>query len=309
MRVLSRDIKEYIGKEATIQGWLHKQRKMGGLNFISLRDRSGLIQVLIEDKDEVEKLRGMQIGTVIEITGNVLEDDRAPGGAEVHDPKITVMVPVTEVPPIEIDKPIDHKPENHDTLFEYRPLNLRNLNEQKIFKVRGLMLRYIREYLGDNEFVEMQTPKILAGATEGGAEVFELDYFGKDATLAQSPQFYKQMMVGVYERVFEIGQAYRAELSATTRHMTELTMLDMEMGFIKNHDEVLQMTEGLINYVMDKLWTNHEDLMKPINATRPKLTESFPRYTVAEVHEMYTKATGDDTTEEKDLTPAEERWI
>ncbi len=309
MRVLARDIADHIDKTATIAGWLHKSRKMGGLNFLNIRDRSGLIQVLVEEKDEIEKLRGLQIGTVLEISGKVIKDDRAPGGAEIHEPSITVTVPVTSVPPIEIDKPIDHKPENHDTLFEYRPLNLRNLNEQKIFKVRALINKYLREYLDQNDFVEMQTPKLLAGATEGGAEVFELDYFGKNATLAQSPQFYKQMMVGVYERVFEIGPAYRAELSATTRHMTELTMLDMEMGFIESHDEILQMTEGLVNYVVGKLWDNHENLLKPLNATRPKLTSSFPRLTVAEVHEMYTKATGEDTTEEKDLIPAEERWI
>jgi nondiscriminating aspartyl-tRNA synthetase len=265
--------------------------------------------VLIEDKTEIEKLRGLQIGTVLEINGSVVKDERAPGGAEIHDPKITALVPVMDPPPIEIDKPIDHKPENHDTLFEYRPLNLRNVNEQKIFRTRSMINRYIRQYLHENDFVEMQTPKLLAGATEGGAEVFKLDYFGQEATLAQSPQFYKQMMVGVFERVFEIGPAYRAELSATTRHMTELTMLDMEMGFIESHDDVLKMTEGLVNFVVDELWTKNEDLLKPINATRPKLTESFPRLTVAEVHELYTKATGDDTTEEKDLTPAEERWI
>ncbi len=309
VRVLARDLKEHIGKSAVIKGWMHKERKLGGLNFINVRDRSGLTQVLIEDKAEVEKLRGLQIGTVLEVTGNVIEDDRAPGGAEIHEPKITVIMPVTSVPPIEIDKPIDHKPENHDTLFDNRPLNLRNLNEQKIFKVRALVNKYIREYLDKNEFIEMQTPKLLAGATEGGAEVFKVGYFDREAVLAQSPQLYKQMMVGVFERVYEIAPAYRAELSATTRHMTELTMLDIEMGFIESHDEVLQMTEGLINYVFEALWDNHEELLKPLNAVRPNLKTKFPRLTVAEIHEMYTKATGDDTTKEKDLIPAEERWI
>lgn len=308
-RVLSSDVAGHVDKEITIQGWLHKKRKLGGLNFINLRDRGGLTQVLIEDKEEVEKLRGMQIGTVLEITGKVIKDDRAPGGAEIHDPKLTVLVPVTDEPPIEIDKPIDHKPENYDTLFENRAINLRNLNEQKVFMLRSYINKYIREYYYQNDFVEIQTPKLLAGATEGGAEVFKLDYFGKEATLAQSPQFYKQMMVGVFERVFEIGQAYRAEPSMTTRHVTETTMLDMEMGFIESHDDVLKMTEGLVNYVVNKLWDEHEGLLKPLNAVRPKLTESFPRFTVAEIHELYSKANKEDTTGEKDLIPAEERWI
>lgn len=308
-RIISRDVSKHVDEQITMQGWLHKKRKLGGLNFINIRDRSGLTQVLIEDKTEVEKLRGMQIGTVLEITGKVIKDDRAPGGVEIHEPKLTVMVPVTDEPPIEIDKPIDHKSENHDTLFENRALNLRNLNEQKIFRVRSLVNKYIREYLTENEFVEIQTPKLLAGATEGGAEVFKLDYFGKEATLAQSPQFYKQMMVGVFERVFEIGPAFRAEPSMTSRHVTETTMLDIEMGFIESHDDVLKMTEGLVNYVVDKLWDNNEDLLKPLNVTKPKLAKSFPRITIAEIHELYEKETGEKLGDKTDLIPAEERFI
>jgi nondiscriminating aspartyl-tRNA synthetase len=137
---------------------------------------------------------------------------------------VVVEVPVTEESPIEIDKPIPHKAENLDTLFEYRVLNVRNLQEQKIFKIRATMTQLIRKYLIEKECVEIDTPKLLAEATEGGAEVFKLDYFDKTATLAQSPQFYKQIMVGAFERVFEIGHSYRAEPSATTRHLTELTM-------------------------------------------------------------------------------------
>lgn len=309
MRTLARDLPGAVGQTVRVKGWLHKIRKLGGLNFINLRDRSGLAQVLVEDEHEVEKLRGMQIGTVLSIEAQVVKDERAPGGTELHEPKIEVMAAVTDVPPIEIDKPIDHKPENFDTLFEYRPLNVRNPAEQKIFRVRALTNQYIREFLTNEEFVEIQTPKLLAGATEGGAEVFRTDYFGQEATLAQSPQLYKQMMVGAFERVYEIGPAFRAEPSMTTRHLAETTMLDIEMGFIESHDEVLQVTEGLVNFVINKLWDEHEDLLKSLNAIRPVLSESFPRITVAEVHELYSKASGEDTTAEKDLAPAEERWI
>jgi len=310
-RTLTKNVAAHIGETITIEGWLHKKRLMGGMNFITLRDRSGITQNLINDKDELEKLRGLQIGTVLALTGVVTADERAPGGAELHDVTVTVMVPVTDEPPIEIDKPISHKSENLDTLFEYRVLNIRNLQEQKIFKIRASITRYIREYLYLNDFTEIDTPKLLAEATEGGAEVFQLDYFGKTATLAQSPQFYKQIMVGAFERVFEIGHSYRAEPSATTRHLTELTMLDIEMGFVKDHDEVMNTVGDMIQSVLSRVYSEHADDLKSLNAPQLRLPEEgkIPRFTVAEIHELYSKANNVDTTDEKDLIPDEERWI
>lgn len=310
-RTLIREIAGKAGETVTIQGWLHKKRLMGGLNFITLRDRSGIAQSLLDDKEELEKLRGLQIGTVLALTGEVFADERAPGGAELHNVTVEVMVPVTEEPPIEIDKPISHKSDNLDTLFEYRVLNVRNLHEQKIFKIRASITRAIREYLDRNEFTEIDTPKLLAEATEGGAEVFKLDYFGKTATLAQSPQFYKQIMVGAFERVYEIGHSYRAEPSATTRHLTELTMLDVEMGFVESHDEVMDMVGNMVREVLAKIYQDHADDLRTLNAPTLRLAEdgSIPRFTIAEIHDLYTKATKIDTTNEKDLTPDEERWI
>jgi len=309
MRTLARDIKDSAGKEATVKGWLHKKRKLGGLNFLNIRDRSGLVQVLIESKEELEKLRGLQIGTVLSIIGKVIEDERAPGGAEIHDPVIEVISPVTSEPPIEIDKPLSHVSENLDTLFEHRVIGLRNLDEQRIFKLRAALTNYIREFFIENEFVEMNTPKIIAEATEGGAEAFKLDYFGKEAYLAQSPQFYKQMMVGVFERVFEIGPAFRAEPSMTTRHVSELVMLDMEMGFIDSHQDVLDMTQKLFKNILERTYEEHGETLQKMGAKKLVLKDKFPIYSVAQVHEMYSKATGKDTTKEKDLNPAEERWI
>ncbi len=309
MRTLAVDLKKKVGKQATIEGWLHKKRLLGGLTFINVRDRSGLVQVVVEDKEEVEKLRGMQVGTVLCVEGKAVEEKRAPGGAELHNPKLEVLIPVTDEPPIEIDKPISHKPENLDTLFEYRVLNIRNLQEQKIFKVRASILRNLRNFLYENDFIEINTPKILAEATEGGAEVFKLDYFGKEATLAQSPQFYKQIMVGAFERVFEIAPAFRAEPSATTRHMSEVYMLDVEMGFVKDHDEVLDMVGDMTAYALKKVYEQHADDLKSLNAPELKLADKIPKIPVKQIHEMYTKATGTDTTNEKDLTPDEEKWI
>lgn len=311
-RTLIRELGAQLGQTVTIMGWLHKKRLLGGLNFITLRDRSGLAQSLIEDKAEIEKLRGLQIGTVLALTGQVIKDERAPGGAELHNVQITVLVEVTDEPPIEIDKPILHKSENLDNLFEYRVLNIRNINEQKIFKIRAALMQAIRQFLIEREFIEIDTPKLLAGATEGGAEVFKLDYYGKEATLAQSPQFYKQIMVGAFERVFEIGHAYRAELSATSRHLAEVTMLDIEMGFVQDHDEVLNLIGAMTMTTLQQVYTKFGAELKSLNAPDLKLParpEDIPRFSIAEIHELYFKATGTDVRNDKDLTPDEERFI
>ncbi len=308
-RILSKDIATEVGKKVLIKGWLHKKRLLGGLTFINVRDRAGLVQILIEDRAEVEKLRGMQTGTVVSVVGVVKQESRAPGGAELHEPSIKVEVPVVDDPPIEIDKPLSHKSEHLDTLLDNRAIGLRNLQEASIFKIRSDINRQIREYLWANDFVEIQTPKLLAGATEGGAEAFKLDYFGKEATLAQSPQLYKQMMVGVFERVFEIGPAFRAELSATTRHVSEVTMLDIEMGFIDNHEEVLDIIQDMVYRVVTNIQEEYAEQFKKLNVAPTKLVKKFPKFTVAEIHDLYTKATGTNTTQEKDLIPDEERWI
>src|SRR5438270_251027 len=134
-RVLARDVAKNAGQEILVQGWLHKKRFIGGINFIVVRDRSGLIQVVLQDEQEIEKLRGLQVGTVLSVKGKVVDEPRAPGGAEVHGPVITVDVPVNDESPIEIDKPLSHKPENLDTLFDNRHIGLRSPQEQKVFRI------------------------------------------------------------------------------------------------------------------------------------------------------------------------------
>ncbi len=308
MRVLSDNLNSFVGKKVTIEGWIHKKRLLGGLNFINVRDRKGLTQVLVEDKSEVEKLRGLQIGTVLKVNARVVADKRAPGGAELHNAQIEVIVPVTEAPPIEIDKPLDHKAENLDTLFEYRPIGLRNLQESAILKIQTAVKNSARETLKELDFVEFNSPKLLPGATEGGAEVFKLDYFGKEATLAQSAQFYKQIMVGVFERAFEINPTYRAELSATTRHMTEFIHIDAEAGFI-SFDELMEFMSRVVNNAVEEAWSNYEPELKKWNASKPKLAKVIPKLTLLEVHEKFSKVNKIDTTLEKDLRPEEEKWI
>lgn len=307
-RVISRDVKGRAGSDVLVRGWLHKKRLLGGMNFIVVRDRGGLVQVVLQDEQEIEKLRGLQVGTILAVEGKAVAEERAPGGAEIHEPKISVEVAVNEEPPIEIDKPLSHKPENLDTLFDNRVIGLRNMQEQAIFKIQGEVEESIRRYLKSQDFVQFNSPKLLPGATEGGAEVFKLDYFGKEATLAQSAQFYKQMMVGVYERVFEINPTYRAEPSATTRHMTEFVTVDMEMGFV-TFPELLDLLSNLVNAVVNDVWEKRANELGLWEAKKPVLAAKFPVLTMAEIHEKYSQVTGTNTIGEKDLRPDEERWI
>jgi len=307
-RTLTSELSSKTGETVTINGWLHKKRLLGGLNFVTLRDRGGLAQTLIDDKNELEKLRGLQIGTVLALTGTVVADERAPGGAELHDVKVEVMVPVVDESPIEIDKPLSHNSENLDTLFDNRVIGLRNIQETNIFKIQASVKELIRQHLHSLEFTEFNSPKLLPEATEGGAEVFKLDYFGKEATLAQSAQFYKQIMVGVFERAYEINPTYRAELSATTRHMTEFIHVDVEVGFV-NFQELLEIVGGLLYSVTTNIWEIRKKELTKLNATPTKLTGQIPQLTLVQVHELYAKATGQNSVGEKDLRPDEERWV
>jgi len=308
-RTLARDLHSHISKSVTIQGWLHKKRQLGAIAFLVIRDRSGLIQVVIDEPKEQAKLDGLQVGTIMEVTGTVVEEPRAALGAELHQPTLTILNPILDVGPIEIDKQIDHKPENLETLFENRVINMRNPKEGAIFKIQSAVGDGIREYLKSQDFTEFHSPKLLAEPTEGGAEVFKLDYFGKTATLAQSAQFYKQIMVGAFERVFEFGATYRAEPSMTTRHMTEFITVDGEMGFIESFQDILDILSGLMNATSDHLWTHCAPELAMWKATKPVLTAKLPEVTLKELHALVLKETGQDFTKEKDPTPSEERFI
>jgi len=308
-RVISFEVARHVGEEITVSGWLHKKRELGGVTFLILRDRRDLVQVLVEELSEREKLRALHAGSVLTLTGMVVEDKRSVGGAEIHGPKITVEVPVEFASPIEIDKAIDHRPETLGALLEWRVLNIRNLAEMGLWRIQAGIGDAIREFLCANEFVEFHSPKLLAGSTEGGAEVFKLDYFGQQATLAQSAQFYKQIMVGSLERVFEFGGTYRAEPSTTTRHMSEFITVDVEIGFINGMPELLELMSGMINHVCETVWQNHERELLALKATRPVLVEKFPEITVKELHELVYRETGQDFRREKDPAPFEERWI
>lgn len=307
-RTLARELKDHVGSQATIRGWLYKVRRMGALAFIVIRDRSGLAQVVIDHKDEIAKLDGLYNGTVLSVHGKVKAEPRSPGGAEMYEATISIEVPVKYVPPVEVDKNFEHKSETLETLFENKVIMLRNIREQAIFRIQAEVKEAVRQYLRSQEFVEFNSPKLLPGATEGGSEVFKLDHFGKEATLAQSAQFYKQIMVGVFERAFEINPTYRAEPSATTRHMTEFIHIDAEMGFIGLQD-IMDLLSGLLNSVSEHIWKVNATELGMWKATKPVMKTKLPALKLEEIHQLYTDATGESTLGEKDLRPDEERWI
>lgn len=307
-RVISSHLINHIDEVVVLRGWLHKVRRMGGMAFVVIRDRGGLCQMVVDTKDEIAKLEGLYNGTVLQVQGKVKTEPRAPGGVELYDTQILVEVPVTQVPPVEVDKRFEHKPDTLETLFENKVIMLRNLHEQAIFRIQAEFKEGLRRFLRSQDFVEFNSPKLLPGATEGGAEVFKLDYFGQEATLAQSAQFYKQIMVGAFERAFEINPTYRAEPSATTRHMTEFMHIDAEMGFIELPD-LLDLVSNLVNSVVEYTWATVPKELGLWKAVKPKLPLTLPMLTLSKIHEIYTAKTGENTVGEKDLRPDEERFI
>ncbi len=265
------------------------------------------MQIVLENEAEIAKLNGCLMGTVLKVHGLVKDAPKSKYGAEIGGETVEVIRAVAHPSPIDISK--DTINADGETLHDNKVVALRHPRQMKIFKIAAIAEKYMRQYFDAHEFTQINSPKIIAFPTEGGAEVFKVDYFGRDAYLAQSPQFYKQIMSAVYERVYEIGRAYRAEKSNTSRHMSEILMLDVEMAFIESMDDVLSFAEGFLHSVIEKTWTEGGDHLTALGAVKPILTEKFPRITVKELHELMLKETGEDYTKELDVVPAEERFI
>ena len=207
-----------------MHGWLHQLRALGKINFIILRDGFGTAQATTQDADALTPLRDLQNESVIEVQGTVTAEPQAPNGTELRDITIRVLTPVTETLPFPINKPVLNAA--LDTFLDHATVGLRHPNKRALLRLGSGIMRAYREFLNGEGFTEIQSPKLVASATESGANVFAVDYFGKKAYLAQSPQFYKQIMVGVFERVYEIGPVFRAEPHDTTRHVNEYVSMD-----------------------------------------------------------------------------------
>jgi len=245
------ELKDIIGgahRNETVQvsGMVHAKRPVGGgLTFLKLRKRDGLLQCTCGERVDVSKIPEE---SAVVVTGRLREEPRAPGGVELVAEGIEVLSRPAAAMPVPIPKAKLNV--NLDTELGLRPVVLRHLRERSVFRVQECLGRAFRDYLRDQGFTEIHTPKIVHAGAEGGSNIFRLDYFGRKAFLAQSPQFYKQTMVGVYERVFELAPVFRAEKHSTARHLNEYTSMDFEMGFINSFEDVMAMETGFLQHAM-----------------------------------------------------------
>ncbi len=308
-RTLTLQVKAHIGERVRVAGWLHSLRQLGGLNFLVIRDGWGLVQAVAERKEEmIPLIEGkLSVESVIAVEGFVIGEAQAPGGAELHDLSIEVITPVEEAPPISLNK--RKISANIGTLLDQAVVMNRHPARRAIFRLAAGMLESFRSTLTARGFTEIQTPKIVAAATESGANTFRLDYFGQPAYLAQSPQFYKQVMVGVFERVFEVGPVFRAEAHDTTRHLNEYVSLDVEMGFIENHFTIMALLRDVIANILRTFDEHYSDELALLHVQMPVVPTQIAHIHFADAQELIFKLHGVDVRGEPDLSPQDERWL
>jgi nondiscriminating aspartyl-tRNA synthetase len=236
------------GSTARLQGWVHRRRQLATVTFLVLRDRTGLAQVVVRT-GVGQTLEVPPEETTVEVTGTVTANPQAPGGVEVTEPVITPLTDAAETPPVELWRPT--LTAALPTLLDHAAVTWRHPAQKARWEVAAASLRGFRATLDAAGFTEICTPKLVGTATESGANVFPVDYFGRPAYLAQSPQFYKQQMVGVFERVYEVGPVFRAEPHDTVRHLAEYRSLDVELGFVRDHRDVLAVLRDVLAGMAD----------------------------------------------------------
>jgi len=298
-RILNAETTKYLGKSVKVCGWVNTRRDHGGIVFLDLRDRSGILQI-ISTPDLAKEIKEEY---VLEIEGEIqkrpikmVNPELETGQIELKAQSIKVLAGACSLPfdlkDLKVSLPV---------LLDYRPLTLRNKKIKAIFKIEEEIISSFRKTLKDLGFTEFESPMIVPTTAEGGAEVFHIDYYNHDAYLAQSPQLYKQILVPVFERVFTVTHVFRAEPSVTTRHLSEFISLDAEMGFIDSWQELMDTCEMVIRAIFS-------DIGK-IEATLPKLTEKIPHLKMREAQQIIFERTGRDNRKEIDLTPEDEREI
>ncbi|MCI8667984.1 MAG: aspartate--tRNA(Asn) ligase [Lachnospiraceae bacterium] len=294
------------GKTVKVNGAVHTIRNMGDVAFVVLRKREGLLQCVYEAGVTGFDLKMLKENAAVEVKGEVNREERAPGGIEIRLKEIKVLTEPAESMPIPICK--WKLTSNLETILDLRPVTLRNIRERAKFKIQEGIIRGFRDFLYGEGFTEIHTPKIVSRGAEGGANIFKLDYFGKKAELAQSPQFYKQTMVGVYDRVYEAAPVFRAEKHNTKRHLNEYTSLDFEMGYIDGFEDVMAMETGMLQYVMKLLETQYAKELKILNLTLPK-TEKIPFIRFDEAKQKVSEKYNRPVRNPYDLEPEEEQLI
>jgi nondiscriminating aspartyl-tRNA synthetase len=289
-------------------GWLHRLRRLGGISFLVLRDGYGLFQAVLDNERELEPLLGLQPESVLEVQGNIVAEEQAPGGLELHNCQVRVVTPVTETLPFEINKKVLKA--RLDVFLDHAPVGLRHPQKQATFRLFSGILAAYRAALVEQGFTEIQTPKLVGTATESGANVFAVDYFQQRAYLAQSPQFYKQTMVGVFERVFEVGPVFRAEPHSTSRHINQYTSLDAEMGFIRDHRDVMKVLTNVIRHIVTALGERYARELALVRAPElPAISGPIPAVKFREAQAIIQAQFGEDCRDETDLSPQHERWL
>ena len=297
---------EMTGREVRVNGAVHVIRDMGNIAFIILRKREGLVQCVYEEGVSGFELKDVKEADTVEVTGVLTESEKAPNGIEIRLNGLKVLSSPVEPMPLAIAKWKLNT--SLEAKLNYRPISLRNIRERAKFKIQEGIVRGFRDFLYGEGFTEIHTPKIGAKSAEGGANLFRLDYFHRPAILQQSPQFYKQMMVGVFDRVFETAPVFRAEKHNTKRHLNEYTSLDFEMGYIDGFEDVMAMETGYLQYTMKLLEKEYADEIRILGIEIPK-TEDIPAVRFDEIKKLVSEEYGRKIRSPYDLEPEEEVLI
>lgn len=305
-RTLIKDTVDKVDKTVLVNGWVSVRRDHGKIIFLDVWDRSGTMQVVCTECEA-------GVGDAVEITGMVkarpekLVNPKLPTGSVELEAKEIKVLAKSETYPFDMGKPeLDLE---LPTLLDHRALTLRHPKVRAIFKVQGVVVDSFRRALSAKDFIEFQAPLIISAVPEGGAEVFRVKYFDKEAYLSQSPQLYKSLLVGAFERVFSVNQIFRAEPSVTTRHLTVATSLDAEFGFIKSMQDVLDMEEYVVRFMFKEIQEKCSAELEMFGATLPKLADKIPLIKLREAQEIIFKRTGRDVRHEKDFSPEDEKEI
>jgi nondiscriminating aspartyl-tRNA synthetase len=306
-RIYTAEIGSHAGEVVTLSGWLHTLRRLGGISFLVLRDVRGTAQIVIDNPAALAALEGLLPETVLAVQGRVVAEPQAPGGSEVREPIIEVISPVRDALPFSLNKPVINA--GLPVFLDHAVIGLRHPTRRALFQLSAGVMAGFRATLTQHGFTEVQTPKLVASATESGANVFGVDYFGRRAYLAQSPQFYKQIMVGVYERVFEVGPVFRAEPHDTVRHINEYVSLDVEMGFIRDHRDVMAMLAEVVRGILDYLAQHRAAELAMLQVRMPEIPAQIPVLYFPEAQELILARWGEDCRGEPDLAPQHERWL
>ena len=303
-RTMINELNNKINEKVKISGWVHRIRKLKSFSFLVLRDRTGVVQCVMNNSALEE---GLRLESVVEIEGNVVEGKNSLNNFEIQGESLQVISLVKEELPIEINNEALNI--NLDTMLNNRVLSLRHEKINAIFKVQNILAQAFEEFLLKEGFTEIFTPKLVSEGAEGGTEIFQVKYFDQKAYLAQSPQLYKQMMVAAgFERVFEVAHVYRAEEHNTNRHLNEYVSMDFEMGFIEDEKDIMEMEENLLKFTLEKLTERGDKYIQLLNIQVPKIEGSIPRMKLKEAIEILKTQYGK-VELEGDLDPEGERLI